>query len=544
MGYSKPGERARFLVSTPNLARLYLLIKVHKDGFPGRAVVDQTGDPTYIICDTLTKILSPLSSASKSFVSNSTELKKQLQKVEIDRDCRLASLDVVSLYPSIPIEKALECTRLRLENDHTLEGRTDWSIENIMKILRLCLITYFKTLDGKIWRQTDGCPIGKSISGEIAELFMDNFENENIFNGNLGFEPIFWKRMRDDVFMIWKTKGDSNEKDELDIFVDNLNLVEERIKFTLEREEDKHLPFLDMMIKREEHSLITKVYRKKTHTQRYINWESNHSKNCKLGVIKGLIHRAHQLCDREEDLIEEINLIKDVFISNGYPPSLVERTVKDSWETELKKSILAEMDIPDEKKNKGFYDIIQAPYIKGFTESLQGDLKSVNVGFVMKKSATIRSIVCRLKPKTDKMEQKDVVYSVECATCKKQYIGETGKTLKERLKRHQQDIRSGTITNGFFRHLSEANDHKINWSETKILERESHWKKRKIKESIFINALNPSENITKILNIEKGVVIDKCWNSIMNQVKPRVPWEVEEDLACTYEESDGNLDYR
>ena len=63
--------------------------------------------------------------------------------------------------------------------------------------------------------------------------------------------------------------------------------------------------------------MITKVYRKPTHTQQYINWASNHPKNMLLGVLKGLIHRAHVLCDLKEDLLEELALLKNVFISYG-----------------------------------------------------------------------------------------------------------------------------------------------------------------------------------------------------------------------------------
>ena len=81
------------------------------------------------------------------------------------------------------------------------------------------------------------------------------------------------------------------------------------------------------------------VYRKETHTQRYINWRSNHPKNCLLGVLKGLIHRAHTLCDMKEDLIDELGLLHDVFIANGYPEHLVRRTIKESWSKEFMKSI-------------------------------------------------------------------------------------------------------------------------------------------------------------------------------------------------------------
>ena len=35
---------------------------------------------------------------------------------------------------------------------------------------------------GKIWTQTDGTSIGKSISGDIAAVYMEFYENEYIFD--------------------------------------------------------------------------------------------------------------------------------------------------------------------------------------------------------------------------------------------------------------------------------------------------------------------------------------------------------------------------
>jgi len=66
-------ERYKYLSSAPVLANMYLLIKVHKKNFPGRAVVNQTDDPTYKICKILTNILNPLAIQSKSYVENSCE---------------------------------------------------------------------------------------------------------------------------------------------------------------------------------------------------------------------------------------------------------------------------------------------------------------------------------------------------------------------------------------------------------------------------------------------------------------------------------------
>ena len=61
MGLTEFKERRPFLVTAPVMANMYILIKVHKKNFPGRAVVSQVDDPTYKICKELTKILKPIS---------------------------------------------------------------------------------------------------------------------------------------------------------------------------------------------------------------------------------------------------------------------------------------------------------------------------------------------------------------------------------------------------------------------------------------------------------------------------------------------------
>ena len=139
----------------------------------------------------------------------------------------------------------------------------------------------------------------------------DFYEEEYIFSEKNIFKPYIksWKRSWNDICILW-----SEGSEALDCFFLQLNYKEHRIEFTIERENKGVLNFLDISIKRLSDRLVTKVYRKDTHTQRYIHWRSNHSKNCKLGVLKGLIHRAHLLCDQKEDLLYELNLLRYVFI--------------------------------------------------------------------------------------------------------------------------------------------------------------------------------------------------------------------------------------
>ena len=179
---------------------------------------------------------------------------------------------------------------------------------------------------------------------------------------------------------------EGGNNDDLELFVWLLNGIESKVQFTLEIEKENFLPFLDVGMTKCGGKLITKVNRKPTHTQQYVHWNSNHPKNMMLGVLKGLIHRAHVLCDKKEDLLEELELLKNVFISNGYPEKLVLKTVKKSWEKETMKAVLVgiEQDVVIKEQRKDYYEVLHAPYVKGFTEGLQRKLKKLNVGVVPK----------------------------------------------------------------------------------------------------------------------------------------------------------------
>ena len=58
---------------------------------------------------------------------------------------------------------------------------------------------------------------------------------------------------------------------------DHLNSIDACIHFTIEKESDGQLPFLDILLKREEDgSISTSVYRKATHTDHYLYFHSHH----------------------------------------------------------------------------------------------------------------------------------------------------------------------------------------------------------------------------------------------------------------------------
>ena len=104
-------EQRLYSVTGPVLASMALLIKVHKKNFPGRAYVSQIDDPSYYICKELTNILNPLDEKGESFLRDTYHFKESIRDVEVqDRDL-IGTLDIVGMFPNIPVAKTLEVTR-------------------------------------------------------------------------------------------------------------------------------------------------------------------------------------------------------------------------------------------------------------------------------------------------------------------------------------------------------------------------------------------------------------------------------------------------
>ena len=98
-----------------------------------------------------------------------------------------------------------------------------------------------------------------------------------------------WIRYVDDTFTLVK-KGKLND------IITALNNFHPNIKFTHELEQDNKIPFLDVLIRKDENgSTQTSVYRKSTNNSIYIHWNSHAPKEWKVGTLRGMIKRAYMI---------------------------------------------------------------------------------------------------------------------------------------------------------------------------------------------------------------------------------------------------------
>ena len=103
---------------------------------------------------------------------------------------------------------------------------------------------------------------------------------------------------------------------------DHINQIDTSgsIKFTYEKESEGRIPFLDTyIVKREDGTVKLLVYRKPTHTDQYLNYNSHHPLHQKLGVIRTLLDRKEHIVTEEADRKEEEQHVVEALTFCGYP---------------------------------------------------------------------------------------------------------------------------------------------------------------------------------------------------------------------------------
>ena len=146
---------------------IYGLPKVHKPTVPLRPIVSFYTSPTYQLSKHLSYILSPLVGRTQSAVQNSKDFVDFIALQQLNEEV-LVSFDVISLFTDIPTDLAIRIACKHLENDDTLEERTNLEVDNIILLLDLCRLnaTYLQ-FQQVYYQQKQGTAMGSPVSVAI-----------------------------------------------------------------------------------------------------------------------------------------------------------------------------------------------------------------------------------------------------------------------------------------------------------------------------------------------------------------------------------------
>ena len=114
------------------------------------------------------------------------------------------------------------------------------------------------------------------------------------------------------------------------MFLSILNNFHPKIKFTNEREVESKLVFLDILLHRDGHDIITTVYRNVANDDVYLNWYSFCPRKWKRGTFRSLVQQLYIICSSSHLVKEELKHLEHVFaMKSNFPIWVVKKTLKE-----------------------------------------------------------------------------------------------------------------------------------------------------------------------------------------------------------------------
>jgi hypothetical protein len=234
------------------------------------------------------------------------------------------------------------------------------------------------------------------------------------------------------------------------------------------------------------------------------------------GVVNTLIHRSYTISD-QNNFAEERKKLEAILRANGFDDRVISRTfnkvIRKNNEIQINTAEAANSSVNDFSDQKKAF----LPYIKGTTDRIGNILRKFQIRTIFSPHVQIKHLLKTVKDRTPL--QVEGVYRIPCQTCGKNYIGETGRSVKTRLEEHERAIRLGQSTKSAVAEHA-ALGHTIDLKEAKIVAKVKGFKQRLVREAIEI-----SKEENNNFNRDTGLKISRTWQPVIgkNNRQPTPP---------------------
>lgn len=386
---------------------------------------------------------------------------------------------MVSLFTKVPVKESLNIIKSKLKPPNFIIDLIDHCISN----------TYF-SFEDQIYKQIQGAPMGSPLSPVLANIYMEEFEQKALATSTL--KPSLWLRYIDDIFVIWP-HGQSN----LNTFLTHMNNQHENIKFTIEIETNNQLAFLDLMLyKKSNEELGHHLFRKKTHTNRYLHADSHHHPSQIASVPITLAIRSKKLCDNL-NLNDEMNNLHSALVQNGYSNYMINKYIN------YRKKQNSEVSTHP-------ISLVHLPYIRGTTDKISKLLYRHNIKTIFGTDKKIGNFLRNIKDHCPL--EVHGVYEIPCGSCTKTYVGQTNRRVSSRIYEHKIAVRNKDKSSTLAQHVIEHN-HTIDFDSSVVLAQEKYTVPRIYREAIEItrrsHAMNKRDDAQRLPNSWKSALITR-----------------------------------
>ncbi|CAN7947414.1 unnamed protein product, partial [Ixodes hexagonus] len=463
--------------------RFYLLPKIHKSGNPGRPIVSSNSTVTESISSFVDYLIKVLPETFDSYIKDTTHFLQIISQLDVPQNALMVTLDVSSLYTNIPHAEGIQATitAYNRKRDKLVDPET------LSKLLDLILNFNHFEFDDNHYLQINGTAMGTKMAPNYANVFMGDLEDK--FLKQRKKTPLLYKRYIDDIFMIWQ-----HDLTDLHNFITDFNQFHPTIKFTSTYSVST-INFLDVSVKLVDGVLSTTLYRKPTDSQQYLSFKSSHPRHCKTAIPYSQALRCRRICSNDDDLNKNLEQLKQAFHKRDYPTALVNNAI-DRARTSDRKSMLSSRTTRNATKNPVNLTLTynnNLPAIGSILRKHQHLLQQSDTlkkifpdvpRVVYRRPQNIRNKLVHAKltkPSSPKpggckpckksrckicrqmlsanivsstnsnfrhaiksdvnCDSENVIYLIECSTCKEQYIGQTKTAFRFRFNNHKADVK-------------------------------------------------------------------------------------------------------
>ena len=215
------------------------------------------GSAFYKIGNQISKWLSVVDECN---INSSTKLiSDRLPDIELDEESELISFDMTSLYTNVPLNEAIQdCTELLYSGRY---HKPPVDRQTFIELVSLCSCNVVLLTNDGFYRQVDGLAMGSPPAPQLANGWMSKFDERIKGNSTL------YSRYMDDIIRDIK-------KNQIDSKLDEINNLHPSPKFTVEREKNSSIPFLDMEIHQTQGRLTSTWHTKPTDTGLMMNFHA------------------------------------------------------------------------------------------------------------------------------------------------------------------------------------------------------------------------------------------------------------------------------
>lgn len=364
------------LSNEQKIANLYGLIKIHKETFPTRPIVNTRAAPGYAIAKIISTIITPARDRYKYNIANSMNFLHKIKEIDMEPTDKIASLDITNMFTNISTSMALEAIKTRYASG---------KISNILPLETLIEAITFVTqtsteveFNNQLYKQKMGLRMGGALSTILSDFVIEDLLDD-VFSRIK--KPKLFVKYVDDCFLV-------SEPALIPHIIKMLNSHNEHIQFipTFE-DQNGSVTYLNMIIKNTHtyQDLMTSWHTKEISSCRLINYYSSHPRNMIENTAKCFVTEMLKLTHTSirSTIFRRAHRI---LIDNDFPESVAHRITKLAGACinnpdSRNESTQAEFHDPYEidtmtEKEKSIY--IALPHIPMVTPNLNREIRAMH----------------------------------------------------------------------------------------------------------------------------------------------------------------------